>query len=149
MSKLNIWRTFPLLRLGLAVTFGLVFLIGLLLAMSAIRPPDVAQAQVTTAEGVTSSYSETSTAQVPFTTVVTITPTAISHKLNGVGVHMFDSDYLSPAFTSTLETLGLTYLRVPFGPDWDDVDIPDPPDCNDETYEDDYPSISNSRSLDV
>lgn len=72
MSKLNVWRTSPPLRLGLAVTLGLTFLIGLLLVMSTIHPPDVAQAQVfatnetltnivqvTNKKGVTSFYTET------------------------------------------------------------------------------------------
>jgi hypothetical protein len=45
MSKLNIWQNSQLLRLGLAIAFGLALLIGLLLAMGAARPPDVALAQ--------------------------------------------------------------------------------------------------------
>jgi uncharacterized repeat protein (TIGR01451 family) len=258
MSKLNIWRISPLLRLVLAVTLDLAFLMGLLLTMSATRLPDVAQAQVSTTtgeadptvpleirlnagtdgaysidyiraapnmltvikqanpdpvqagspltytirltntgditltatitdipsrqvapncvltwtsnpiapggvwtqqftvtvktgysgtltnvvqvapeEGVTSVYTETSTAQVltqgSFTTAVVITPTAISHEISGTGVHIFDSDYHSPAFTSTLDALGLEYLRVPFGPEWNKLDNT-PPVCNDETY---------------
>jgi uncharacterized repeat protein (TIGR01451 family) len=228
----HIWRTSPLLCLGLAVTLGLTFLIGLLLTMSATRPPDVAQAQVSTAtvassmlavakqanpdpvqagspltytiwvtntgditltptitdilpgqvtpacirtwtpnpiaphgvwtqqvtvtvktgysgtltnvvqvtteEGVMSTYTETSTAQaqVPFTNVVVITPTAISHELEGFGVHMFDSDYRNPMFTSTLDALGLEYLRVPFGPNWNEL-ANEPPACSDEKYEKD------------
>jgi uncharacterized repeat protein (TIGR01451 family) len=234
MSKLNIWRTSPLLCLGLAVTLGLTFLIGLLLMTSATRPPDVVQAQistttvapsmlavtkqanpdpvqagspltytirvtntgditltatitdilpgqvtpacirtwtpnpiaphdvwtqhvavtvkmgysgtltnivqVTTEEGVMSTYTETSTAQaqVPFTNVVVITPTAISHELEGVGVHMFDSDYRNPKFTSTLDALGLECLRVPFGPEWNEL-AQEPPACNDVNFEKDYP----------
>jgi O-glycosyl hydrolase len=140
MTKFNIGRASPLIRLGLTVTLGLTFVIGMLLLMSAFRPPDVAQAQVTTEEGLTNIYNEPSTAQAPFTTNVTITPTTISHKLTGIGVHMFDSDYLSPTFTSTLETLGLTYLRVPFGPNWDNISEA-PPACNDGTHENDYPEM--------
>jgi hypothetical protein len=45
MSKLNTWQNSRLLRLGLALAFGLALLIGLLLAMGAARPPDVALAQ--------------------------------------------------------------------------------------------------------
>jgi hypothetical protein len=48
MSKLNIWQNSRLLRLGLAIAFSLALLIGLLLAMGAARPPDVALAQGTT-----------------------------------------------------------------------------------------------------
>lgn len=235
MSKLNIWRTSPLLCLGLAVALGLTFLIGLLLTMSATRPPDVAQAQVstttvapsmltvtkqadpdpvqagspltytirvtntgditltatitdilpgqvtpacirtwtpnpiaphgvwtqrvavtvkmgysgtltnvvqaTTEEGAMSTYTETSTAQaLPFTNVVVITPTALSHELEGVGVHMFDSDYRNPKFTSTLDALGLEYLRVPFGPEWNEL-ANEPPACNDVSYEEDRESM--------
>jgi parallel beta-helix repeat protein len=47
MSKLNIWQNSRILRLGLAIAFGLALLIGLLLAMGAARPPDVALAQAT------------------------------------------------------------------------------------------------------
>jgi hypothetical protein len=98
--------------------------------------------QVTTEEGVTSTCTETSTAQAqaqaPFTTVVVITPTALSHELKGVGVHMFDSDYRNPKFTSTLDALGLEYLRVPFGPEWNEL-AQEPPACNDVNFEKDYP----------
>jgi parallel beta-helix repeat protein len=45
VSKLNIWQNSRTLRLALALAFGLALLIGLLLAMGAARPPDVALAQ--------------------------------------------------------------------------------------------------------
>jgi hypothetical protein len=45
MSKLNSSQNSRTLRLGLALTFSLALLIGLLLAMGAARPPDVALAQ--------------------------------------------------------------------------------------------------------
>ena len=56
---------------------------------------------------------------------------------------MFDSDYDSPEFVSTLDTLGLKYLRVPFGPNWDYEGIPEPPVCNDENHEEDYELMYN------
>jgi hypothetical protein len=45
MSTLGIWRNSGILCLGLAVAFGLALFIGLLLAMGAVHPPDVALAQ--------------------------------------------------------------------------------------------------------
>ncbi|MCP4535666.1 MAG: DUF11 domain-containing protein, partial [Chloroflexi bacterium] len=45
MSKLNSWRNSHMLRLGLALAFGLVFLIGLLLPMSTARSAPVATVQ--------------------------------------------------------------------------------------------------------
>jgi len=48
MSKLNIWQNSRLLRLGLVLIFSLALLIGLLLAMGAARPPEVALAQGST-----------------------------------------------------------------------------------------------------
>jgi len=48
MSKLNISQNSGTLRLGLALTFSLALLIGLLLAMGAVHKPEVALAQGTT-----------------------------------------------------------------------------------------------------
>jgi len=45
MSKLNIWEDSPIIRLGLTLAFGLASLLGLLLAMDAASPLDVALAQ--------------------------------------------------------------------------------------------------------
>ena len=167
MSKLNIWLTVRLPRLGLSITLGLTFLLGLLLAMNGI--PKTAQAsaasetgnsgrgmnvvQATREEVVTSI--ETEKTQEVFTTVIVITPTAVSHEFKGAGVHIFDSDYHSPVFTSTLDALGLKYIRIQFGPDWDNISstLPisetpsisntqtisntQPPPCNDETHDKD------------
>ncbi len=62
--------------------------------------------QVASEGGATSAYTETSTAQVlaqgSFTTVVVITPTAISHELNGFGVHIFDSGSLGVRVASPI-----------------------------------------------
>lgn len=81
--------------------------------------------------------------QVPPTIVVIEVRAAMSHKLNGVGVHVFDNDYGDPRFEDALDTLGLKYLRVPFGPNWDDDEIPEPPACNDEYHEEDYGLMYN------
>ncbi|MCB0085908.1 MAG: hypothetical protein KDE47_33440, partial [Caldilineaceae bacterium] len=54
----------------------------------------------------------------------------------------FDSDHMSSVFTTTLETLGLKYIRVQFGPDWDKIPVP-PPACNDETRVTDVVSMSH------
>jgi hypothetical protein len=45
MSERNAWQNAHVFRLGLALTFGLVLLIGLLLTMNAIHSPEVALAQ--------------------------------------------------------------------------------------------------------
>ena len=76
------------------------------------------------------------TTQLSFTTTVVITPTVVSHKLNGVGVHLFDADNdpTDTQFEDALDTLGLKYLRIQFGPNWDHENIPDPPACNDDSH---------------
>ena len=45
MLALSIWQNSRILRLGLALAFGLVLLLGLLLAMGAAHTPEVALAQ--------------------------------------------------------------------------------------------------------
>jgi hypothetical protein len=86
----------------------------------------------------------TLTTQVSFTTTIVISPAAISHRLNGVGVHIFDNDHANPKFEDALDELKLKYLRVPFGPEWNTLSN-EPPDCNNEDdYQLMYTFISNN-----
>lgn len=172
MSKLNNQLTLRLSRLGLSITLSLTLLSGLLLVMNFMaQAPQVHAAIITDkadprlaqtddsgklnniippipTHSTTRSTTENVTTQAAFTSVIGITPTALLHEFEGAGLHLFDADHRSPItstlnLTSVLDILGLKHLRVPFGPNWDHVNIPAPPACNDGTYTKDAQEMYN------